>query len=233
MKVDNDCRITLGKLKIYKKEFINIARLGIPAGIQGSMFSISNVLIQSTLNSFGAVAMAAISAAGSVEGILYTAMNAFGNASVTVCSQNFGAQNKKRILRGYLICLMCVIVVGGVLGALIVVFSKELVAIYSDVDETIRTGAMRLKVEMPFYFLCGIMEVSVGALRGIGLSLLPMFVSMFGACVFRIVWIYTIFEQIYTLRCLYYSYPASWFLTALVQTVLFIIFYRKMKFKNI
>ncbi len=232
LKIDNDCRVSLRKLKIHKKELFNIARLGIPAGIQGSMFSITNVLIQSAVNSFGSTVMAAHSAAASIEGIIYTAMNAFGNTTVTVCSQNFGARKKKRILRGWAICIFCVTVVGLGLGMLSVVFAEPLMSIYTSGEETIRTGAMRIGIEMPFYFLCGIMEVSVGALRGIGFSLLPMFVSMFGACIFRITWQYTIFAYIHTLPCLYASYPASWLLTGAIQTILFITFYKKLKLQD-
>ena len=223
-------RLELRALRIDWRTLGQILRIGLPAGVQGIIFSISNVMIQSSINGFGAVAVAGNSAAGNIESFVYMAMNAFYQATISFTSQNYGAGNYHRIRRALLASQGCVIVVGLVLGNLAVLFGRQLLGIYSTSPEVIEVGIHRLEVISATYFLCGIMDVMVGALRGIGYSLAPMIVSIVGVCGFRLGWLATVFrlEQFHTLRTVYLSYPISWIITAAVHIGCFIWAYRRM-----
>lgn len=227
-KADNSCKIIPKEIKIHNRELYQIIRAGVPNGIQASLFSVSNVLIQSSVNSFGKDAIAAQSAASSVENFVYVAMNAFGSTCVTACAQNVGAKNFKRIIKSLSICFISVIATWAVMSALVLGFSHELLSLFTKSEPVIKLGTMRLSIIVTTYFIAGIMEVSVGALRGIGYSFSTMLISLFGVCGFRIAWIFTIFKQVPTLECLYLSYPISWTITALVQTIMFVVLASKM-----
>ena len=210
------------ELRIHKRQLIDIARVGLPAGLQGSLFSISNVLIQSSVNSFGEVVVAANSAGSNLEGFVYTAMNAIHQAALTFASQNLGAGKIKRVRRSTWVCIATVTVIGLTLGNLMLVFAKPLLSLYLDDPAAIDLatgvtvldyGVKRLIYMLPLYCLCGMMDVAVGTLRGIGYSVMPMIVSLTGACLFRVVWIMTVFAMNPTLDILYLSYPISWALT--------------------
>ncbi len=230
-KVDNGCKISFKKLSIHTEQLKMILAAGIPAGLQSCMFSISNVLIQSSINSFGANVIAGSGAGGSIEGYVYVSMNAFGNAAVTMSSQNYGAHKIQRILKGWLLCLACVSIAGIIVGWTVILFSEPLVGLFVSAPEVIKTGMERLFYVGFLYFACGCMEVSTGVTRGMGYYIHPMIISVFGVCVFRVLWIYTIFQKIHTLPCLYISYPISWILTFLTQSVIFVILAKK-KIKN-
>ena len=194
-------------------------RIGLPAGIQGSLFSVSNVMIQSTVNSFGSIAMAGNAAAGNLEGFAYTAMNAFHQADVTISSQNMGAKQYARVRKTLWMCLACVTAVGlGVCG-LIWLFGQPLLSLYNSDPAVLEYGMMRLSVFMATYFLCGVMEVISGQLRGVGYSLMPMIVTLTGVCAFRIGWIQTVFAADPALMTLYISYPISWLITAAAHMI--------------
>lgn len=228
MHIEGGCHLDLHQLKIHTNKLWKILQLGLPAGLQGSIFSLSNVLIQSSVNSFGAIAMAGNSAAANIEGFTYVAMNSFYQAAITFVSQNMGAMEFRRIRKIAWQCLACVTVTGALLGNLSFFFGHQLLGIYSDEAEVIRYGIYRLEVIGTTYFLCGIMDVCVGCLRGIGYSFLPMVVSLLGACGFRILWIFTVFKGHHDLHTLYISYPISWAITASVHMVCFLILYRRM-----
>lgn len=215
--------LKLRDLRLHKDMLIAIARTGIPAGIQSSVFAISNVLIQSSINSFGSIAMAGNGAAANIEGFIYVAMNAFHHAAMTFSSQNLGARNFKRIRRVLIDCLILVSVIGFVLGALALLAGRVLLSIYDSDPAVIDFGMIRLSVICLTYFTCGVMDVFCGQLRGIGYSVVPTVVSMMGACGFRILWIYTAFQWDRTLRCLYISYPVSWILTAFTHFICYLI----------
>ena len=210
------------ELRIHKRQLIDIARVGLPAGLQGSLFSISNVLIQSSINSFGEVVVAANSAGSNLEGFVYTAMNAIHQAALTFASQNLGAGKIRRVRRSMWVCIATVTVIGLVMGNLLYMCGEPLLSLYLD-DPTaidpltgvtvLEYGMKRLFYLVPLYCLCGLMDVMVGTLRGIGYSVMPMIVSLTGACLFRVVWIMTIFAANPTLDILYVSYPISWALT--------------------
>ena len=226
-KVDNGCRIHIKKLCIHKEQLKMILAAGIPSGLQSCMFSISNILIQSSINSFGANVIAGSGAGGSIEGYVYVSMNAFGNAAVTMSSQNYGAHKIRRILKGWLLCLACVSIAGVLVSWTAVFFSKPLVGLFVSNPEVIAIGMERLFYIGILYFLCGCMEVSTGVTRGMGYYIHPMIISVFGVCVFRVLWIYTAFAKIHTLPCLYISYPISWILTFLIQSTIFVILVNK------
>lgn len=216
-------KLYLNKLKINWDKLIRIARIGLPAGIQGSLFSISNVLIQSSVNSFGSVAMAGNTAASNIEGFVYTAMNAVHQTAVSFTGQNLGGKKFERISKILAECLILVTVIGLVMGNFAVLFGETLLRLYSSDAEVIAFGMKRLFIICTFYCLCGIMDVLVGSIRGLGYAIMPMIVSLLGACAFRMVWIYTIFQWNRSLETLYISYPVSWSLTAFVHLICFII----------
>ena len=224
---DSVYRLEMKGIRIASDKLLKMVQIGIPAGMQGALFSISNVLILSSVNSFGSVAMAGNTAGSNIEGFVYTAMNAFHQAAISFCGQNYGAQKYKRIGKVLLICEGLVIVVGAVMGNAAYFFAGTLLRIYSPDSEVIRYGVLRLSYICVTYFLCGMMDVIVGALRGMGYAIMPMLVSLTGACLFRVVWIYTVFQKYRTLECLYVSYPISWALTFLVHLVCFAVVYRK------
>lgn len=231
---DECYKVELKKLKVTADKLLQILRLGLPAGFQGAIFSISNVLIQSSINSFGADAMAGNTAACNIEGFVYVSMNALHQTSLSFTSQNYGAKNFDRIKKICITCMTCVTVVGFALGTLSYVFGEQLLSIYAnenDREVVIYYGMLRMAIIMFSYFTCGTMDVMVGCMRGLGYSILPMIVSLMGACGFRILWIYTIFTKIHTLQCLYISYPVSWIITTIVHVICFLICFRATKRK--
>ena len=230
MRRDDACRLNLTKLRFYKPQLLKIIRIGLPAGIQGSLFSISNVLIQSSINSFGDIFVAGNSAAGNIEGFAYVTINAFHQTALNYVGQNAGARQYDRVRKTLWICLGCVVVVGLSVGSLIYAFGEQLLSIYiTDSPEAIAYGIVRMGYICLPYFLCGLMDVTTGALRGMGASISPMVISILGVCGFRIAWIYSIFQmpEFHTPQCLYLSYAISWALTFLIQLAAVIFVYRK------
>ena len=204
-------------------------RIGLPAGIQGTIFSLSNVVIQSSVNSFGDIAVAGNTAAASIEGFVYTSMNAVSQACLTFTAQNFGAQktgNMRLVLRQ---CLIIVFVLGAVMGAVVMLLATPLLSIYNREPEVIAYGINRMTFIVTTYFLCGIMEVLVGALRGMGRSVVPMAASIIGVCGLRILWIYTVFAADRNLDMLYISYPISWLVTCLFHLVCYFVVRHKVE----
>lgn len=212
---DGPVHLDVHALRISWPALREIARVGLPAGLQGSLFSISNVMIQSSINSFQSVAMAGSGIASNLEGFVYTSMNAMHQTDLTFASQNYGAKKYARVRRTMWVCMATVTAIGLPLGLLFLAFGPLLLSIYNSDPEVIRYGMVRMGIIMPTYFTCGLMEVLVGQLRGIGYSIMPMIVSLTGACVLRIVWILTIFQvpQYHTLEVLFISYPISWVVT--------------------
>jgi len=209
---------------------LEIARIGLPSGIQGSLFSISNVMIQSSINSFGDAMISGNAAAGNIEGFVYVILNAFHQTALNFAGQNAGAQKYDRVKKAFCICLLCVVVAGVTVGFLAYSFGEALLSIYiSDSQEAIQYGVIRLTYVCLPYFLCGLMDVSTGVLRGLGASVAPMLISVLGVCGIRLGWIFTIFQipQFHTPESLYSSYVVSWFVTFVAQTAAFFIIYCK------
>lgn len=228
-------KLVLKEIRFHKSQLIKILQIGIPAGLQGTVFSLSNVVIQSAINSFGSVVMAANAAAMSIEGFVFVAMNAFHQAAVSFISQNVGAGKFGRINKIVWCVLLGVTVTGLVLGGMAVLFGKELLTLYSTKPEVIAQGMIRLKWICSFYALCGIMDVMVGVLRGLGYSVMPMIVSLLGACGLRLLWIFTVFRipEYHTTKVLYLSYLMSWTITIVAHVVCFLIVRRKFPKENV
>ena len=223
-------RLIPKKLHVHKRELAMIARVGIPAGVQGMLFSLSNVVIQSGINSFGDVVMAGNAAAGNIEGFTYVAMNAFYQAALNFVSQNLGAGKMDRVKRVIFMCLGMVVVAGVVVGGAAFLGGEFLLGIYRPGEtEVIAAGMNRLRIVSVTYFLCGVMEVFTGALRGLGRSIMPMIVSLLGACGLRILWMYTVFAWFPSIFVVYLSYPITWLVTSLVHAICLVYTYRQIK----
>lgn len=229
VKDEGKLHLDIRSLGIDRKKLFQIFKIGLPAGLQGTVFSLSNVVIQSSINSFGSVAMAGSTASSNLEGFVYNAMNSMYQTNLSFTSQNIGAGRYSRINRILLNCLGVVILIGIILGLGACSFDRQLLGLYTDSPEVISYGAERLNIICKTYFLCGMMDVMVGSLRGLGYSIIPMIVSLTGACGFRILWIMTIFHmpQFHTLECLYLSYPVSWAITFVAHMVTFFLIRRK------
>ena len=227
---EESIRLTLKKLHIDSEKLKLIVQIGLPAGLQGLLFSISNVLIQSAVNSFGSPMVAAGSAAGNIEGFVATPMNAYYNAAITFTGQNMGAKKYDRIDQIAKICTILIIVTWIVLGGLTMLFSRPLLSIFTSDPEVIRLGVIRINVLMFAYFTCGIMNVYPGLTRGMGFSILPMICTLVGACLMRIVWLATFFAWFPTVLMLYACYPITWALAGIGQVFSF--FYARKKVRE-
>ena len=228
-------------MRIYGRTLLQIMRIGLPAGFQGCMFSLSNVIIQSSVNSFNNdLLLAGHAASGSIEGFIYVSMNAFHQTALNFTGQNYGAKKYDRIGRIMLICLASVTVLGLVLGFTGYAFGEQLLSIYisdpieANVTEALYYGMIRMSYIMLTYFLCGMMDTLSGVIRGMGVAFPPMIISLIGICVMRIGWIYTIFQipKYHTIQNLYISYPISWLITILAQLVLYFFVIRSAKKKH-
>ena len=231
MGMDGPTHLYLHRLRITPPILGEIVRIGLPAGIQSSVFSLSNVVIQSSVNSFGSIVIAGNSAAANIGNFIYQAMNTFQQAITCFAGQNIGARKPMRIITSMKVCLFWAVAFGLSLGTFSCVFGEQLLSLYSADPAVIAAGMERLYVFCLPYFLCGIMDVMTGALRGIGYSILPMVVSILGACVFRIFWVMTVFAAFPTMFCLMVSYPVSWLITLSVHSYFFYIIWKR-RFKQ-
>ena len=224
---DGMCHLDIRHLRFSPDRFRQIMKIGLPAGMQSVIFNISNVLIQSSINSFGAVAVAGNTAAANIEGFVYISMNSLYQTTLSFTSQNLGAKQYRRIDRILVCCMTLVVLIGVVLGQGAYRLGDPLLHIYSQDPKVIAYGIQRFSVVSVTYFLCGMMDVGSGVVRGLGYSIMPMLVSMVGACVFRVIWIFTIFRMYHTLTSLYVSYPISWILTVIAHMVCYLIIRHK------
>lgn len=223
--------LNLKKLRINRMIFIQIVKIGLPAGFQGIMFSFSNVIIQSSVNTFGSVMIAGNAAAINLEGFIYTAMNGFSQGALTFCSQNMGAGKTDRIRRVVWISQFSIIVIGAVLSAVFLFFGRVLLGIFSKSEEVINAGMIRMWIILTTYFLCGMMDGMANAIRGIGHSLMPVISSLLGACLFRIIWLFTVFliPQFHTPQTIFITYPISWILTFIANVIWYNKYMRRLR----
>ena len=223
--------LDLKKMRLHPQAMRQILRIGLPAGFQGILFSLSNVVIQSSVNTFGEVIMAGNSAAANIEQFVYVSMNAMYQATISFTSQNYGAGNYHRIRKIMIRAQGCVLVVGLVLGNAATLAGRVLLSIYTTSPPVIEAGLVRMGIVCTTYALCGMMDVMVGGLRGIGYSIMPMLVSLVGACGLRLLWIATIFQlpQFHTIQTIYWSYPISWAITFGVHVICFLWAMKKVK----
>ncbi len=233
MKEEGGIRLELRQLHIYHDKFKRILQIGLPASFQGIIFSISNVIIQSSVNSFGAVTVAGNSAAANIEGFVYVAMNTFYQAAISFTSQNVGAAKYERVNKILYTAEGCVFAVGLLMGNLVTLFGRPLLGLYTSSAMVAEAGMKRMNVICRMYALCGMMDVMVGSLRGLGYSVMPMIVSLIGACGLRLIWIFTFFQTdpFHTVTSLYLTYPVSWMMTLTAHVVCFIIVRKKLEKK--
>lgn len=218
------------RLRPDGKIAVKILKIGIPAGFQGVVFSLSNVVIQSSINNFGPIAMSGSAAAASIEGFIWVSMNAFSQSTLTFTSQNIGAKKYSRINKIAIIACVCCAVTGLVLGNLAYLFGTPLLSIYDKRPDVIASGLIRMRMVCCFYFTCGLMDCIVGSIRGMGYAVMPTIVSLLGACGLRIIWIFTGFQlpQFHTELMLFLSYPVSWVITFLAHLICFAFMRRKL-----
>ena len=229
LKETEEFKLDLKQLKINPQILIRIIKIGVPAGLQGIIFSLSNVIIQSSINSFGAIVIAGNSAALNIENFIFTGMNGFSQGTLTFISQNFGAKKYNRINKTIIIALFCVFLVGFVFGNLTVIFGRKLLSFFTTSPEVIESGISRLKIICATYALCGMMDVMGNAIRGIGHSVLPMIITLLGACGIRLLWISTIFliPKFHSCNTIFVSYPISWTVTFIAHIICFFIIRKK------
>ena len=226
MRADSSVHLYLRELRIYKDKLWRLVRIGLPAGIQGSLFSISNMVIQSSINAFGDIVMAGNTAASNLDGFAYVALNSFSQAAITFTGQNIGAGRTDRVRRVLGACTVSVLMTGVAVGAVLIVAGRPLLSLYGNDPRVIEAGMVRLLWIVTPYFLCGWMEMLVGMLRGMGKSMLPMFVSLIGVCLLRVVWIYSVYPLLPELWMVYLSYPVTWSITTIAHLICYLIVYR-------
>lgn len=221
-------KLEVSKLRINSGKLKDILRVGLPAGLQGVIFALSNVVIQSSVNIFGPLVVDGNSAAQNIEGFVYFSMNAFHHATLSFTSQNLGGRKYDRIGKILLRGQLCAIVFGLIFGYSAIFAGKFLLSFYVSNPVSIEAGIVRLKIISGTYILCGIMDVMVGAIRGIGYTILPTVVSLIGACALRLVWLATVFQipKYHTIKTVYMSYPITWAVTILAHIICYIIIRR-------
>ena len=228
MQRTDDCRLELKKMHFYGEQIKKIVRIGLPAGTQSAMFSISNVLVQSAVNSFGDVFVSGNAAASNLEGFLYASLNSFHQTAVNFVGQNAGAHQYDRVKKTLWICLGSVAMTALAISGLACGFGQQLLSVYiTDSPEAVAYGVQRLYAVASLYVICGMMDVSTGALRGMGSSVTPMIICTLGACGLRILWISTVFRTMPTPKVLFACYPISWTVTLVALLVAFAVVYRR------
>lgn len=230
IKRDDACKLRLKELHIYRRQLLRILQIGCPAGIQGALFSISNVIIQSSVNSFGSVVMSGNAASQNIEGFVYTSMNSISQSALNFTGQNYGAGKLDRVRKILILCLTMVFVTGVTLGGAVYLAGRPILGIYiTDSPEAIKYGMIRLAYILLPYFLCGLMDVTTAMIRGLGHSVMPMIITVMGVCGLRLLWIFTVFRspRWHSLECLYLSYTISWSVTFILQLIVFLVIFRK------
>lgn len=223
-------RLNLKKLQMDRRKLIKLVRIGLPAGLQSMLFSISNVLVQSAVNTFGSAMVAASSASGNIEGFVATPMTAYYNAAITFTGQNMGARKYDRVDTIAKICTVLTFATWIIVGGLTILFCRPLLTIFTSDPEVIRLGVIRMNILMITYFTCGIMNVFPGLTRGMGFSVLPMLCTLVGACLLRILWLVTVFKWFPTVHMLYACYPVTWAIAGIGQVLSF--FYARKKVRQ-
>ncbi len=229
LSLKNECKLTPKKLKIHADQLKHIMQIGIPSGLQGSFFSLSNVVIQSNINAFGTVAMAGNTAAQNADALIFTCTSAVSQTAMTFTSQNMGAGKHENLRRVYFKCIGMSAFISIFMGILFISFPAEVLGLFTTDPAVIESGKSRLYIMMATYFLCGLMDLSGSQLRGMGKSLEPMIITLIGSCGLRILWIYTGFKLKETLENLYLSYPISWAITLLALLILYFVEEKKIK----
>lgn len=218
-------RLEIKKLRVHRDKLAKILSIGVPAGVQSSLFSLSNIFLQSGVNSFGEITVAGNSAGSNIEGFVYVCMNAFHHAALSCVGQNLGAGDSNRIKKTLILSPFCAGVVGLVLCGLVLLLREPLLGLYLTNPDALKEGIVRVFAIIPVYFMCGVMDAISGVIRGAGFSMYPTIVNLLGVCVFRIIWMKTVFETtLHTIPGLFICYPVSW---ALVIAALLVFYFVK------
>ena len=228
-----DVHLELREIRFFKAELKEILRIGVPAGLQNALFSISNVIIQSNVNTFGADAMAGISAGSNYDAYIYTATNGFAQAAMTFISQNVGAKKAENLRRIWRVTVAGAAVAAVTLEAVGFLLRTPIVSLFSSDEAVIAVGTQRMALIMPFFVFCSLLDVTSGAVRGLGRSFQIMLVSLFGACGLRLIWVFCFLPLRRTLPFLYVAYPLSWGITFAVATGLFLYLTRPKQLKTL
>ncbi len=224
---NSSIRLTVRNLRFYKQELKEIIQIGVPMGIQGSMFSLSNVIIQSSINSFGAAAIAGNTASSNIDSVIHICCNSVSQTATTFTSQNYGAGQVKRIRSIYFNCVGFTVLIAAVCCAFLLTFGTQVLGVFSTDPEVIEMGLIRMRLFAVTYVLNSILDITTGQMRGLGKSVTPMIVTMAGVCGLRILWVYTVFRAYRSMEVLYLSYPVSWAVTGTALLVMYIITFRK------
>lgn len=234
VKEESEIRVNLKKLKVHKDKLIRMLQIGVPSGIQGMMFSISNVVIQSSINTFDTAVVAGSAASTSVEGFAFTSINAFHQSAVSFAGQNKGAGKYDRINKILYTAWGYAFLTAVVFALAFVLLDNQLIGLYVQGEDVIKAGIERLNIIAWSYLICGFMDVTVGVIRGLGYSVMPTIVSLLGVCGIRILWVATVFgmERFHFVETIYYSYPISWTITFLAHLLCYIYIMHRIKVKN-
>ena len=228
-KTDAIYKLYISKLRIKKYYLIQILKVGLPAGIQSTVINFSNVLLQSSVNSFGEIAMAGYTAANNILGFLYVSVNSVTQACMSFTSQNYGVRKFKRMDKVLANCAILSIIVSVVIGGGSYLLGHQILGIYTKQEDVIQCGMEILSISTIPYFLCGLMDMIPGSMRGVGYSAVPMILSIIGTVGTRLVWIYGVFPEHRSLYVLFMSYPVSWGLTIVMQAICLVFVRRKIR----
>lgn len=215
------------ELRVDRRSLALMAKVGIPAGIQSCLFSLANVVIQGAINAYGSIVVAGCSAAGSIDGFIYVAMNTFHQSAQTFLSQNIGAGKYERVKEILKKCLLCTVVTGALLSAVACIWSEPLLRIYNQDPDVLAVGVVRLRMVVAPYVIFGMADVLTGAMRGCGSPVLPVIVNLLCTCAFRLAWIAAINTDTMPVTWVYMSYPASWMVLFTVLLICWCRLYRK------
>ena len=219
--IDNPCRVNLRHVRFYPHKTRFLLQLGLPAGFQSSIFTIANLFIQTGINSFDATMVSADAAAANADTIIYDVMNAFYVACSSFIGQNYGAGNRERVLKSYRFCMFYAFAIGTILGVSSWVFAVPFLHLFTSDAAVIAAGVRRTAVMGPIYGISSFMDTPIAASRGLGDTLVPTIIVILGSCVFRIIWLYTVFAYFKTYESLYLLYTFSWAITAVAELLYF------------
>ena len=220
-RIDNPCRVNLRHVRLYPHKTRFLLQLGLPAGFQSSIFTIANLFIQTGINSFDATMVSADAAAANADTIIYDVMNAFYVACSSFIGQNYGAGNRERVLKSYRFCMFYAFAIGTILGVSSWVFAVPFLHLFTSDAAVIAAGVRRTAVMGPIYGISSFMDTPIAASRGLGDTLVPTIIVILGSCVFRIIWLYTVFAYFKTYESLYLLYTFSWAITAVAELLYF------------
>ena len=224
-----ELRLILRKLRFYRKELMHILRIGLPSGILSSFFSIANIIIQSAINTFSAAVIAGNATGISIEAFIYTSMNAVAGTASTFSGQNYGAGKYERIKSVMSLCCLLEMIVGIAVGGVFMLLRHELAGLYTGDSEVVRVAGERMMVILPLYFICGVVEVLVGCMRGMNYSVLPTVASFLSVCVYRVIWVFLFFRSFRMTQALWMSYPISWIINFAIDLVMILIVFHRVE----